>query len=142
VALVAALGVARGVGRGVAARPAPPVVPHPAPEVAPSSSPTPVDLEALRDVFRFGRAPRPERRDVEAVPPPAAGAATPGPSPGPRLVGLVRRAGRLVAALAIDGDVVLAGPGETKGGVTILSVGEDLVRIRHADGREEDLGLP
>jgi hypothetical protein len=64
------------------------------------------------------------------------------PSPdGPRLVGLVRRSGRLVAALAEDGEVVLAGPGEVAAGVTILSVDEEGVRIRRADGREERLVL-
>jgi hypothetical protein len=47
-----------------------------------------------------------------------------------------------VAALAADGEVVIAGPGETAAGVTVLSVGEDGVRVRHADGREETLLLP
>ena len=59
-----------------------------------------------------------------------------------RLVGLVRRQGRLLAAFAVDGDVLLAGPGETAGGLTVLEVGEDGVRIRRRDGSEERLVLP
>jgi hypothetical protein len=47
-----------------------------------------------------------------------------------------------VAALAADGDVVLAGPGETAAGVTVLAVDDAGVRIRHADGSEETLALP
>ena len=35
-------------------------------------------------------------------------------APGPRLVGLVRRSERLVAALALEGEVVLAGPGSRR----------------------------
>jgi hypothetical protein len=53
----------------------------------------------------------------------------------------VRRAGRLVAAFAADGEVVLAGPGETAAGVTVISVDEDGVRIRRADGSEDTLVL-
>ena len=69
--------------------------------------------------------------------------ASPAPSPDPvRLVGLVRRQGRLLAAFAVDGDVVLAGPGESAGGVTVLEVGEDGVRVRRRDGTEERLVLP
>jgi hypothetical protein len=117
---------------------------RPAPPRAVSSEPSPpaVDPAGLRDVFRF----------AEARPPGAPGARAhardegkeaPRPAPaGPHLVGLVSRAGRLVAALSADGEVVLAGPGETAAGVTVLAVGEDGVRIRHADGREETLVLP
>jgi hypothetical protein len=92
---------------------------------------------ACRDVFRVGGS-------VPARPP-AGGAelASPAPSPEPvRLVGLVRRQGRLLAAFAVDGDVVLAGPGETAGGLTVLGVGEDGVRIRRRDGSEQRLALP
>ena len=64
------------------------------------------------------------------------------PAPGPRLVGLVRRSGRLVAALALDGEVVLAGPGESAAGVTVVSVGDESVRIRRGDGSESTLVLP
>jgi len=104
----------------------------------------PVDPGRIRDVFRFADGPvglasagaGNGRTSARAAP-------APEPTPlGPRLVGLVRRAGSLVAALAADGEVVLAGPGETVAGVTVLSIGEDGVRVRHADGREEMLLLP
>ena len=54
----------------------------------------------------------------------------------------MRRQGRLLAAFAVDGDVVLAGPGETAGGVTVVEVGEDGVSIRRRDGAVERLVLP
>ena len=54
----------------------------------------------------------------------------------------MKRAGRVVAALAADGEVFLAGPGETAAGVTVLSVGDESVRVRRADGTEETLALP
>lgn len=104
----------------------------------------PVEPGQIRDVFRFADDSIPSARagPVTGVSSAEAGP-TPVPTPlGPRLVGLVRRAGRLVAALAADGEVVLAGPGETAAGVTVLSVGEDGVRVRYADGREEVLSLP
>jgi hypothetical protein len=47
-----------------------------------------------------------------------------------------------VAALAVDGDVVLAGPGETVAGVTVVALDEESVRVRRADGGEETLVLP
>jgi hypothetical protein len=100
-----------------------------------------VDPARIRDVFRFADEP------PRGTPSPAGSAAAapeglPTPAPeGPRLVGLVRRSGRLVAALAEGGDVVLAGPGEAAAGVTVLSVDDEGVRIRRADGREERLVL-
>jgi hypothetical protein len=112
----------------------------PAAEAAPPSRP--VDPEGLRDVFRFAEDPVPAEPSEPGTP----GAETrrespPGPT-GPRLVGLVRRAGRLAAALAADGEVVLALPGESAAGVTVLTVGEEGVLVRHPDGREEMLSLP
>jgi hypothetical protein len=100
-----------------------------------------VDPADIRDVFHFAEARVPSAHGApararegreDAAPPPA----------GPRLVGLVTRAGRLVAALAVDGEVVLAGPGETAAGVTVLAVGDEGVRVRRADGSEETLVLP
>jgi hypothetical protein len=99
-----------------------------------------VEPEAIRDVFRFV-----ERASATARPivPSAPVAASPLPSPElPRLVGLVRRQGRLLAAFAVDGDVVLAGPGEEAAGVTVLEVSEDGVRIRRRNGALEQLTLP
>ena len=120
---------------------------HPAPETAgpaaqvPSPTPGPAATEPSRprDVFRFA-----DERGTLLRAPGAVAASTPSPQPppGPRLVGLVRQPGRLLAALTLGGEVELAGPGETAAGVTVLSVGEEAVRIRHADGTESTLGLP
>jgi hypothetical protein len=57
-------------------------------------------------------------------------------------VGLVRRQGRLLAAFAVGGDVVLAGPGDAAFGLTVLEVGEEAVRVRRPDGSEERVALP
>jgi hypothetical protein len=146
-ALLALLGVvalaALALGRGPAGRPSPraaggarEAARPPVPE--PSSSA--VDPGAIRDVFRFADDPvlapslaaRPRGAEAEEAPAP----------PGPRLVGLLRRSGRLVAALAAGREVEIAGPGERAAGVTVVSVGEDHVRVRRADGSEETLVLP
>ncbi len=100
-----------------------------------------VDPASIRDVFHFADAPPVAPRPRDPVPAPAVTSEAPLPDP-VRLVGLVRRQGRLLAAFALDGDVVLAGPGETAGGVTVLEVGEDAVRIRRRDGVEQRLALP
>jgi hypothetical protein len=47
-----------------------------------------------------------------------------------------------MAALAADGEVELAGPGDRAAGVTVLAVSEDGVRIRRPDGSEVTLLLP
>jgi hypothetical protein len=134
---VAALSVARsGPPREAApARQAPPAT-------LPSRAPGPVDVPALRDVFSF--ADEQARRaaagpvSVRLLPTPA-----PPPTPAePRLVGILRRSGRLVAALALDGEVELAGPGESAAGVTVTAVREDGVTIRRRDGGEATLQLP
>jgi hypothetical protein len=147
--LAAALGVvalaALALGRGPARRPAAPGAGRPAPppraEVV-EPSPRVVDPEGIRDLFRFaGDALPAAHGGPSGAPVDEAAVAAPSPS-GPRLVGLVSRAGRLVAALAADGEVVLAGPGETAAGVTVLAVDGDGVRIRRADGSEETLVLP
>jgi hypothetical protein len=105
-------------------------------------SPRAVDPEGIRDLFRFADAERPlGLEQVSAAHPTEPGAAPPAPS-SPRLVGLVSRAGRRVAALAADGEVVLAGPGDTAAGVTVLAVDDEGVRVRRADGTEETLVLP
>jgi hypothetical protein len=100
-----------------------------------------IDPAGIRDVFHFADDRRNDARGepvaarVESEP-----AAT--PPPGPRLVGLVRRGGRLMAALSVEGEVELAGPGQSVGEVTVLSVGEEGVRVRRADGSELTLALP
>jgi len=147
--VLAALGVAAvavlAIGRvAPLPSPRPSAVPRaaapPAAEATPPSRP--VDPEGLRDVFRFAEDPAPAD-PLEPGPPGAETMRESPPGPvGPRLVGLVRRAGRLAAALAADGEVVLALPGENAAGVTVLTVGEEGVLVRHPDGREELLSLP
>lgn len=143
-ALVLVALVALALGRGRTPGPGPLPVDRPAASPgAADVSAQPVDPAGLRDVFRFADEPL-ARAHPESGPALREGAREPVPAmapAGPRLVGLVRRAGRLVAAFAADGEVVLAGPGETAGGVTVISVNEDGVRIRRADGSEDTLVL-
>lgn len=149
-ALLAVLGVvalaALALGRGPASRP-PPRPPggavHAPRPPAPEIEQAVVDPGAIRDVFRFAdegaavlAAESVDGPREEAVEP------TPLEPAGPRLVGLLRRSGRLVAALAEGGEVEIAGPGDTAVGVTVVSIGEDHVRIRRADGCETTLVLP
>jgi hypothetical protein len=108
----------------------------------PSRAEPEVDPATIRDVFRFvPRAPAPELRPAARPAPQPVAIATPTPDPY-RLVGLVRRQGKLLAAFSVGGDVVLAGPGEAVAGVTVVEVGEEGVRIRRPDGSESRLALP
>lgn len=100
-----------------------------------------IDPGTIRDLFHFVERPPVRVPRVERTPAPAVTDAADSPEPF-RLVGLVRREGRLLAAFAVDGDVVLLGPGETTGDVSVLEVGEEGVRIRRRDGTEERLALP
>jgi hypothetical protein len=148
--IVAALGIvalaALALGRVPAVRPAAPAGGLATPRPAATPPPRAVDPETIRDLFHFADSPprapaasageRLRARDARAQ------AAAPPPAPGPRLVGLVSRGGRMLAALAAEGEVVLAGPGDTAAGVTVLAVDEEGVRIRRADGSEEMLELP
>jgi len=110
------------------------------PRPAAGGAEAPVDPATIRDVFRFVERPVPAA--ARPAPRPAVSAV---PSPGPelpKLVGLVRRQGRLLAAFSGNGEVVLAGPGDTAAGVTVLDVSEDGVRVRLKDGSEEILRVP
>ncbi len=110
---------------------------------APPAAPD-LDLLTIRNIFRYADEPgalgvsarRPGDGAVdttrEAAPPPSRA----------RLVGLVRRSGRLVAALSIDGEVLLLGEGGSAGGFTVLGVSEETVRLRGPEGEEETLRLP
>jgi hypothetical protein len=111
------------------------------PVVGEASAIRPADPAGIRDVFRFVDETRPAARK-EAAPTRVDGPPVASPPPGPRLVGLVRRAGRLMAALSVEGEVELAGQGDSAAGVTVLSVGEEGVRVRLPDGTEQDLPLP
>ena len=153
-ALAVALAVlaigAPGIRRPRAAFPTPETtVPAPAP--APEASvgarvpPTPTradaDLETIRDIFHYG-ASAPARRVAPAAPGPGDAATTVEPSPAAvRLVGLVRRGERLLAALSLDGDVVLVGEGESFLGHEVLDVSEEAVLVREPGGEEKVLLL-
>jgi len=109
-----------------------------APRPSAAAAATPVDPATIRDIFRFVERPAPVRTEPRP-------AATPLPTPAPdlpKLVGLVRRQGRLLAAFSQGGEVVLAGPGDTAAGVTVVDVSEDGVRVRLKDGSEELLRVP
>jgi hypothetical protein len=110
--------------------------PHP----SAAAAATPVDPATIRDLFRFAERAAPAPVRTEPVP-----AATPLATPAPdlpKLVGLVRRKGRLLAAFSQAGEVVLAGAGDTAAGVMVVDVSEDGVRVRLKDGSEELLRVP
>jgi hypothetical protein len=134
--------LARG-NSGSAASTAPPARPLVAsPSSPPAAQPA---AESRRDIFRFADEERALETASRAAEPPVdiVSEPNPTPEPGPRLVGLVRRGDRLVAALAAAaGDVELAGPGETAAGVVVVAIGDDSVRVRRPDGTEATLWLP
>jgi hypothetical protein len=109
----------------------------------PPSAPD-IDLLEIRNIFLYADEPgalgvlarRPGGGSVDAT-----REAAPSPSRA-RLVGLVRRSGRLVAAIAIDGEVLLLGEEGSAGGFTVLEIGEETVRLRGPEGEEETLRLP
>jgi hypothetical protein len=139
-AAVAALAVTWDVSRNAATprSDAPALSPH-AVEATPSPLRS-IDPRALRDVFRFAdEAVAPAQVEPGPMSPPAKG---PAPASGPRLVGLIWRGGGLLAALAIDDEVLLLGPGDTAAGMTVVSVGGEAVRVRRSDGTEETLLPP
>jgi hypothetical protein len=126
-------------GSGASDRPpAPPrttaVVPSAALPLAPPSAP-------LRNVFEYSDPPSgaPSVPDGPALAAPSVATAPQDPSPEPsplvRLVGLVRRAGQVKAALAVAGDTVVLAAGESAAGFTVISIDEDEgVRLRGPDG--------
>jgi hypothetical protein len=138
---VAAVQLSRESGRAVAPLPgeeSPRTAPA-ASRLAPPSPPARFD----RDPFRFAdeeSATHANRAGAPAAPLPSS------PEPAParvRLVGLVRRAGLLRAALMVDGLMVLASPGDTVGGFHVLTLDEEGgVRVRGPEGLEVTLALP
>jgi hypothetical protein len=146
-AVVAALALVATARRPEAPAPAARPASRPAqlsPQVQAAATEAAPDPATIRDLFRFADRPlppasgasRPAARPVpvEAAPDPEAG--------WPRLVGLVRRQGRLFAAFAAGGDVVLAGPGDEAVGVSVLEVGDEGVLVRRPDGTTRRLALP
>jgi hypothetical protein len=130
--------------RGPAPVAVPAPIPRPAASAAGLSSPTPA-VEVRRNPFRFAEEPSAGRAPLSAGASPrhVEPSPAPSPSPGPRLVGFVRRGGRIVAALSgPDGEVELAGPGEMAAGVVVVEIGTDSVRIRRPDGTEATLTSP
>jgi hypothetical protein len=114
----------------------------PAPPAEPTSAPPPP--LARRDPFHFV-----DEGAVATTRPALPALSTPRPFEEPeaparvRLVGLVRRAGVLRAALVVDGGVVLASAGDTVSGYLVLSLDEDAgVRVRDPQGLEMALTLP
>jgi hypothetical protein len=123
----------------------------PAVSRAPVSSSDPAATEpqavpvATRNVFEYATEEPPP--DAPSVDVPTADLEPPmatEPSPSPvRLVGLVRRQGRLKAALSIEGDVAVLGPGESARGYTVVGVDEESgARLRAPDGSELVLPAP
>ena len=112
--------------------------------VSTALEPDPLPPPPARDIFRYAEAPAPSPRP-SAVRPASAGLTAletlaPPPAPPLRLVGFVRRAEGLRAAVATSAGVVLVGPGDGVSGYTVLAVDEEHgLRLRGPDGEEHVL---
>ena len=108
-------------------------------------APADSDLRKVRDIFRYADDSDPQvgprRRELAGTEAAETEATSPA-EPSARVVGLVQRGERLVAALVIDGQVVLAGEGESLRGFTVLAISEEAVRLREPGGEESSLPLP
>jgi hypothetical protein len=142
--LIAGLQLSRESGRAVAppsGETGNPASERPTPGLAPTSP----SATFARDPFRFSED-EPVARASRAALPSTPVAPPPSPEPPParvRLVGLVRSDGVLRAALAVDGEVVLASAGDTIFGFRVLSLDEERgVRVRDPEGLEATLSLP
>ena len=124
-------------GPGAPERPAPARRPQTASGMAGTAariSPAP-----LRNVFEYAGGAPSIVRAASGPPgltlPSSAPLPQPSPSPLVRFVGLLRRGGRLRAALAIVGETVVLAPGESSGGYSVVSIDEDEgVTLRTPDG--------
>jgi hypothetical protein len=117
--------------------------PRPVDRVPPT--PADSDLRTVRNIFRYADDPGPDAGPGPRDPAGSGAVETEDPrpvEPAARLVGLVHRGERLVAALVIDGQVVVVGEGESAGGFTVLGVSEEAVRLREPGGEEISLLLP
>jgi len=132
VALLAAFVLLSDIGGG-----APPPVgrprARPARPARPGSAPLPA---TARNVFEYGprAAAEPASRPVAPVESRPPIVDPPVAAPAVRLVGLVRRAGALKAALQVHGETIVVGAGEAAGDYRVVAIDEDGVRLRAADG--------
>jgi hypothetical protein len=133
VALLAAVVLMRDIGGG-----GPPPVARPRARPArPVRTGNAALSPSTRNVFEYGARPTPEPVSRPAAPvapslapvvdPPAA-------APAVRLVGLVRRGGVIKAALQVHGETMVVGAGEAAGDYRVVSIDDDGVRLRAADG--------
>jgi hypothetical protein len=139
-AVLVAFGLNRGQPR---ADPRATTPPAPAGELARAPEPPPPPrLE--RDPFQFADGPPGGETRSPAVETPFPAEVAPRPEPAPiRLVGFVRRDGRVSAALWVRGEVRIGGAGDDLGGFLLLAVDEDAgVRVRQPDGSELTLQPP
>jgi hypothetical protein len=142
--------LARGTGRGAAWVPFPSVAPRRVAAPPPRVPAPPATRRApSRNLFQYA-----DDRTAPAAPMPPLG--TPreshaladassrvAPPPAVRVVGLIRRGGQLKAALAVQGEVTVAGKGERAGGYTVLEVDDETgVRLRGPGGDEMLLPPP
>jgi hypothetical protein len=117
---------------------------RPRPAGAPSTSATadPAAPVVRRDLLRYGMVSTPTAPPV-ATRAPTVAAVTPAPeatAPPVKLVGVVRKGGSLRAAVAVDGEVVLAVVGQTVGGYTLVSIDPDEgVALTGPDGQRTTL---
>jgi len=125
---------------GASARPADIVqrTPAPPPAVPPSAPLAP----PARDIFSYVGDDDAEPTDA-LIPygptplpaPPSLAEPAPAAADGPRLVGLLRQAGALKAALSVDGEVLVVREGDAAGRYTVLAIDEeDGVRLRDQAG--------
>ena len=130
-------------GPADAGKPSPPRSPVAAKGAVPGTlEPDPLPPPPARDIFRYAETPVAAARPL-ATRPASASLASPAPATPPplpvRLVGLVRRAEGLRAAVATSSGVVLVGPGDVVSGYTVLAVDEERgLRLRGPDGVETE----
>jgi hypothetical protein len=146
IVVLAAL-LVRLTGRGAAWAPLPAVPSRRA--VAPPTTlrePAASPWAPSRNLFEYAdeRMPAPLLVPAPAAPPRAETLAQrAAPAPAVRVVGLIRRGGRLEAALIVHGEMMVAGAGARAGGYTVLAVDEDAgVRLRGPAGEEIVLPPP
>jgi hypothetical protein len=101
------------------------------------------DLRGIRNIFRYAdEAPAEAHGRLLSDQTAEDDAETLAPPSRVRLVGFVERLDGLVAALAVDGEVVLLSKGDSAGGFMVLDVSDEAVILRTADGDRVTLQLP